>query len=441
MRSKTLIPTASLTAALDALAAQDVTARSTADIRSDLRALLAATNRLHAELVRRIAQFDAVSGCAADGFRSTRAWLRAFGRLSNTCAARLVRAVRLLHDLPDMAAATAAGEVTPEHLRRLDLLVERIGIEPVREADKALTEVATEGDPAAFDKACTRVRRDAQSDGPRPDAAGDFDRRGMTVSRLDGMLTLRGQLDPEGGAALQSALDSLMKPTGPADDRLAPQRRADALVELARGALRAGRLPEVGGQRPQIGVLVTPQNLLGGRPAPLPADRTARVLSLVAARGRPFRTAGARVAAGIGRTPPASWLGWLGDVPDEVAQRIACDGDVWRIVLDPASNQPLDLGRTHQVVPGWVRKALQVRDNGCVFPGCDAPSACTDVHYLLSWARGGRTELANLVVLCRHHHSLMHEGGWKIDRDPASGVVTVWRPGGRRFLIPRDEVA
>jgi hypothetical protein len=441
MRSKTIVPTAALAAALDALAAQDLADRTTADIRGDLRALLAATNRLHAELVRRIAQFDAIGGCAADGFRTTRAWLRAFGRLSNTCAARLVRAVRLLRELPEMAAATTAGQVTPEHLRRLDLLVQRVGIEPVRDADKTLTEVAGGGDPSAFDEACVRVRRHAHSAGPRPEPADEFGRRGVAISRFDGMLTLRGQLDPEGGAALQSALDALMKPTGPADARPARQRRADALVELARGALRAGRLPEVGGHRPQIGVLVTPQNLIGAQPSRLPTDRTARVLSLVAAGGRSVRAAGGRTAATTFPTVPPSWLGWLGDVPDEVAQRIACDADVWRVVLDPGSSRPLDLGRTHRVVPEWLRKALQVRDRGCVFPGCDAPCALTDAHYVVSWARGGRTELANLVLLCRHHHSLMHEGRWTIERDPVSGVVTIRRPGGRRFVIPRGEVA
>src|SRR6266536_2579069 len=78
-----------------------------------------------------------------------------------------------------------------------------------------------------------------------------------------GMVLVRGQLDPEGGAALATALDALMRPPGCGDARSATQRRADALVELARGALREGRTPTVAGMRPQVAVLLTPPTLTG----------------------------------------------------------------------------------------------------------------------------------------------------------------------------------
>jgi hypothetical protein len=58
------------------------------------------------------------------------------------------------------------------------------------------------------------------------------------------------------------------------------------------------------------------------------------------------------------------------------------------------------------------RIALAARDKGCAFPGCDRPPGWTDVHHVIPWRTGGRTDLDNLILLCRHHHRLVHEGGW-----------------------------
>jgi hypothetical protein len=294
----------------------------------------------------------------------------------------------------------------------------------VAAVDEALAELASRVDPALLGKACHRVRQYADPDGPKPDPKVDYDRRGITVSAFDGMLLVRGQLDPEGGAALQAALDALMPPPkGGADRRTAAQRRADALVELARGALRGDRLPDVGGARPQIGILLTPDNLVGDTAARPPAGDQPPADDPLA-------------AAGIPRARPAAWLDWIGDVSDQTAQRVACDADVWRVVLDPTTSRPLELGRTHRLVPSWLRKALYARDRGCVFPGCGAPAAWTDAHHFKPWARGGRTDAVNLGLLCRHHHVLVHEGGWSISRDPRTGRVVAFRPDGTEFVPP-----
>jgi HNH endonuclease len=67
------------------------------------------------------------------------------------------------------------------------------------------------------------------------------------------------------------------------------------------------------------------------------------------------------------------------------------------------------------------RRALTHRDGGCVFPGCDRPEAWCDAHHLVHWTRGGPTDLDNLALLCRRHHVTVHEGGWRIARDAATG--------------------
>jgi hypothetical protein len=128
-------------------------------------------------------------------------------------------------------------------------------------------------------------------------------------------------------------------------------------------------------------------------------------------------------------------LEWIGEVHDRTAQRIACDADVWRAILDPATGQPLQVGRKYRLVPPWIRKALLIRDRGCRFPGCHAPPAWTDAHHLLAWIRGGGTDLDNLIMLCRWHHGLVHEGGWHIYYHPEHNTVTVTRPDGTPYEI------
>ena len=115
-----------------------------------------------------------------------------------------------------------------------------------------------------------------------------------------------------------------------------------------------------------------------------------------------------------GHAPPAvddwAWLNWVGEIPPDLAKRLACDAEVWRLVLDPTDGQPLDVGRTHRTATRWIRKALIARDRGCRWPGCTAPAEWTDAHHLDHWIKGGRTQVDKLVLLCRWHHRQVHEG-------------------------------
>ncbi|HEV2953589.1 MAG TPA: HNH endonuclease signature motif containing protein, partial [Candidatus Dormibacteraeota bacterium] len=88
----------------------------------------------------------------------------------------------------------------------------------------------------------------------------------------------------------------------------------------------------------------------------------------------------------------------------------------------------IDVGRAQRVVPGATRRALNVRDKGCVWPGCDRPVSRTQAHHLIHWCRGGETNLANTVLLCHRHHWMVHEGGWQIIRNGDGTIFTVRPP-------------
>ena len=111
----------------------------------------------------------------------------------------------------------------------------------------------------------------------------------------------------------------------------------------------------------------------------------------------------------------------------ETVRRLACDASVARVITSGRS-QPLEVGRATRVVPPSMRRALVVRDSGCAFPGCDRPASWCDAHHVVHWADGGRTDLGNLVLLCRRHHRLIH-AGFSVEM---TGEVTGHRPVFRR---------
>jgi hypothetical protein len=207
------------------------------------------------------------------------------------------------------------------------------------------------------------------------------------------MVGVNGELDPEGGdyvtTAVQAIVDEGVK-SGQVDLRTPRQRRADALVELAKRYLDSRDRPSVGGERPHVTVTVDLDTLVGDKAGSATLDHG-------------------------------------GIVPLETARRLSCDASVRRVVLGPSS-EPLDVGRKTSVVSAALRRALVARDRGCRFSGCRRPPAWCEAHHIKHWADGGETSLSNCVLLCRWHHHLIHEEGFAVEMTDAAPVFR--RPDG-----------
>jgi hypothetical protein len=202
-----------------------------------------------------------------------------------------------------------------------------------------------------------------------------------------------GELDPETGETLLTALRAIMdaEARSGADDRRTPaQRRADALGEICRQWLDGSDRPHVAGERPHVTVTV------GVRA--LPDQRTSA------------ESAGGMESAEEPTFDSPPELDHLGPVRPEVAKRLACDASITRVVMAGRS-EPLDVGRRTPVVSPAMRRAVIVRDRHCRFPACDRPQTWCDAHHVVHWADGGPTAVANLVLLCRRHHRMVHERG------------------------------
>jgi hypothetical protein len=97
-------------------------------------------------------------------------------------------------------------------------------------------------------------------------------------------------------------------------------------------------------------------------------------------------------------------------------QRLLCGGSQTPILIS-STGQPLDVGRSQRLFTARQRLALAARDGGCRWAGCERPPSWCEAHHIDPWlAEGGRTDVADGVLLCRHHHLLVHNNGWRIER-------------------------
>ena len=98
-------------------------------------------------------------------------------------------------------------------------------------------------------------------------------------------------------------------------------------------------------------------------------------------------------------------------------RRLACDAEIIPAVLG-TRGEPLDVGRAKRLVTLAIWAALVIRDRHCAFPGCDRPPLMCHAHHIVHWISGGETKLSNLVLLCSHHHRVIHHSPWEVSINP-----------------------
>ena len=387
--------------------------------------------RIHAathRFLELIARFDRLGGWQPGGHRNCACWLAYRTGLDAGTAREHVRVARALEDLPGTSAAMAAGELSYSQVRALTRVADA-------DTEADLLELAA-GCPASQLERLVRAYRM----GTRRDEAERERHASRTLSvfpDLDGMVVVRGLLEPEVGAllmrAIEAASDALYRDgRGEGDgadardsDREAARRRADALGLLAERALEAGLSPRAGAVR---GAGSAGASEIGDRataPAPVSGTRAARYQVVLHVEPGTLQSPG---EDGPDESAGESHLDDGTRVSAETSRRISCDASVVR-VSHGSDGSVLDVGRRSRTIPPALRRALEVRDRGCRFPGCGL--RFTDAHHIVHWADGGETSLENTVLLCRAHHRLMHEGGW---------VAESWGKGRTAFRDPRGSV-
>jgi hypothetical protein len=347
--------------------------------------LLRDRDRARAELLHVVGEWDRDQTWALDGALSPVGWLAHRAGLTRSSAARLVRTARFLAAHPDTADALAAGRITVEHLTLLaTAATRRESLYP--EHEHGLLDAAETLPPEEF-RCVAQHWALIADDVLGRDATRQHDRRYLHVRpTFGGTVAIDGLLDPIGGAQLLATLEAADRPDpdqpGPDEPghrpRTRPQRLADLLVALTvRGA--NGGSDQV---RTAIDVVIDADTATGHPPADLTRIRCE--------------------IEGLGPVRPSSLRPLL---PDAVLRRVVTAGSA-----------VLDVGRPVRFATPTQRRALRIRDRGCVVPDCRRPAKWCDVQHVVPYRAGGPTRLRNLVLLCRRHHVMVDTDGWRLER-------------------------
>lgn len=313
---------------------------------------------------------------------------------------------------PALAAAQREGVVSPEQvdvcLRALASVDDR-GFDPrdVERADQLLAGFATTFPPRELRQLAQQVVDRVDPDGTLPQEQINEDRRHLALRPLrDGTFVLEGRLTGPMGAKLGAVLSPLAAPrvetvtledgreVDGEDPRHHGQRLHDALEEVCDRLLRSGTLPGSGGT-PATVIVTIPE-----------ADLAAR-------RRWGVTSAGTMLSA-------------------DAVMELADSAEVWPTVVAP-TGVVLEMGRARRLATPGQTMALAARDGGCTFPGCERPPEWCERHHVVEWARGGRTDLSNLTLLCAYHHHAFAARGWTcsmVDGLPA------WTPP--RWIDPQQ---
>ncbi|MCA1004601.1 HNH endonuclease [Rhodococcus hoagii] len=348
-----------------------------------------------AEIDERAVSFDTL------GFRSVKQWLAANTLMEVSTAGRILTLGRMLSRQPEIADAYNAGNISAEHAALIGKFCETpprgMPNEALDACRKVLLDSATgpTATTTTVQTCISRLERIFESDELPP--SEDTERNEFHASKtLNGRVAVKGDLDAVTGEMLLTALSALTKPRNPMDDPTIPRtparQRADAFAEILRRYLDSGDTPIEGGERPHLSLHVNAQDLA----------RSQSDHEWAGADGDPDLFGDKDVA----RMPH------MGPLSIATARRLACDCHLTPIVMD--DGVPINLGRTSRTVSKKQRRALIARDHGCAFPGCGAPPAHCEGHHVIHWADGGPTDLDNLVLLCRYHHTLLHHSHWEV---------------------------
>jgi len=355
------------------------------ELADQLVVLEAEISRLEAERCSVLAEFAVRKASREFEYSSPSAFLIGRCRIAPARATRLVAQAHALAEMPGTTEAWSDGRLASDQMRIL-LTAHQAAPAVFPAHEEMLVDTCSELGIVDTGRAVAYWRQAA--DGFEEEAERQHSQRRVHLSEtFGGMWRLDGYLDPVAGETLKTALDGLTPPRAEADGRSAPQRRADALCDLARTALDSGELPVQGGEKPHLLIHVAADRLGGG-------------------------------SGGLAETASGTVLS------QAALDLLACDCAFSRIVFGPGS-EVLDLGRKTRLISPALRRAVIARDRHCQHPTCRRPAKWCDVDHIVPWALGGPTNLENLQLLCRFHHQLKHQKAGRFSIPTSRGFPSV----------------
>ncbi|MDX3192725.1 DUF222 domain-containing protein [Streptomyces sp. MN03-5084-2B] len=354
--------------------------------------LLACVRSAEAEIGALLVEIEQRGVMEVFGYRSAARLYEHLADVSRQEAVRVVKRARLVNPgrnldgspIPALAPATGAAALTGRlSTPMIDTITDVLTDVPPEHRDSAEANLLTFAEEAGHKQVAAlgaRILAHLHPDGTEPDDTEPATptRELFLRRKRTGIWELSGRFDDETGTRASALLDALAErrtgDEGP-DFRTLPQRFGDAFSDAVDLALNSPDLPMQAGERAHVMVAVSLEDL----------------------------------KTGIGHAT----LGDTGTISAAEARVHACDAMVIPAVLGGKS-EPLNLGRLRRLISAGLRRALFLRDRGCAFPGCHRPPRHCQGHHIRHWAEGGPTDLSNLVLMCAHHHRLLHRSGWEV---------------------------
>ena len=346
-------------------------------IESSWRELSQATHRF-LSLLR---EFDLRQGWKACGCVSCADWMDYKLKVSRKTALEKLRVAKALWFIPKIDQAFKAGRLSYSQVRALTRIADD-------ENEAELLEYAIGCTAEQLEQYIQRLRHGDAETGVK-EASADFAARSLQLYAHSGEISIK--LPPDVFAQVEQVLIQAVDRLPEDPTRTTEQARADALVEIITRAHR------------------TDESDHADKSSAEDAHEVLVHVDVEALSGQ----------------------GGESDLPLPVVKRLCCDGGV--VPIYKAGEQILNVGRKQRTVPTAIKRALAARDRSCRFPGCHHRHYL-HAHHIQHWSEGGETSLENLILLCSHHHKLVHEGGFGLTATEVGYYFT--RPDGRPVESP-----
>jgi Domain of unknown function (DUF222)/HNH endonuclease len=400
-------------------------------LEQEITLLAGQINAANHRLLRLIAEFDRRKAWSGGGtVRSCAHWLNWKCGIALGAAREKVRVAHCLETLTQIDRSFAAGEISYSKVRAMTRVA-------TPENEDFLLRIARHGTASHVEKVVGKYKSVQTTDEDAIERERDNDRKLVYYQDQEGMWVIHARLPAEAGALVIKAIEAVADPVQkekqePGKDvsaetssgretfsqtvareqpqayqQLLEHTRADALAQMAEHFLATTDQNQQlqglkGSERCQIMLHVDINTLRQHQQAHSPEHQQCHM-------------------------DDKHWLS------PKTARRLCCDASLLT-VLEDEQGSVLNIGRRSRIVPAAISRALALRDKTCRFPGC-CESKYVDAHHIRHWADGGDTSLDNLVTLCRHHHRLLHQGGFTIavDKTPGAQQLIFATPSGRKL--------
>jgi hypothetical protein len=340
-----------------------------------------------ARFIVRLGEFERRQGFRDDGATSLESWVAERFGVSTPTARSLTHVAEMAWDLPHLVGSLCAGEISFDKVRVLADVA-------TPESERKLCDRAKECSVRELAEVARSEAALARTRSPSPSSSrSEQDRRFVRFN--DTYRTISAQLPPDSYAGTKAAIDAQLKQIPSDAETPLDQRRCDALLGIIHSFV-----PGSNGQATTSSPYVVVAHV------PLAA--------LVEDSGEESTLAGELEHHGL--------------IDAETVQRIACDATVV-MALDDDVGHTMYEGRAKRFPSDAQRREVMRRDRHCRFPGCTNVTF-TNVHHIVPWKPGGRTDLDNLALLCLFHHKTVHSKGWKMSGN-ANTELTISGPSGR----------